>query len=107
MRVNVAREHCQNDPCDLVVTCRLTNYVDLVKEEGAPEDDQPVDQFGPELKRHSRPVLHVRHPERQVREDEHPDHLLRDAEEDTERKNSDQSPEPRDGLQLFAQKAPQ
>ena len=34
MRVNVAREHCQNDPCDLVVTCRLTNYVDLVKEEG-------------------------------------------------------------------------
>jgi len=39
MRVNVAREHCQNDPCDLVVTCRLTNYVDLVKEEGGERGD--------------------------------------------------------------------
>lgn len=40
MRVNVAREHCQNDPCDLVVTCRLTRYyVDLVKEEGGERGD--------------------------------------------------------------------
>src|SRR5215469_8654054 len=77
------------------------------EQERAPEDEHVVQQLGIDVDRQPAPVRRFRVVERQVRENEHPQHLLREADDDTERQKDSKYRLDVRALNLRTEKSPE